>query len=316
MRKKIFQGCLIAMALIVATAVGQAQQNSLQGLSPAQDIGPHFKKIKEGIFVRAANPLHSNAAIILTQEGVVLIDSGLNPPDSHAIMKAVKQLTSQPIRFLINTEPHNDHTTGHFVFSPPAIIIAAQGATESMKKISAEASKRVETLSAQSPEMREASQGYRLITPHVEYKDKMTLHLGERTFELMHLKDVHSESDTAIWLPKERVLFSASAAIVKSYNNLRPFVSIPAILSALKMMKSLNPEIVVTGHGPPGTTKIFDDTERFYTSLLERVERMAREGRSLDQIKQELKMPEYDDWGRKERFPNNIEAAYRAVKGN
>ena len=69
---------------------------------PAQDLGPHFKKIKEGIFVYAANPLHSNASIILTQEGVVLIDSGLNPADSHAVMKAVKQLTSQPIRFLIN----------------------------------------------------------------------------------------------------------------------------------------------------------------------------------------------------------------------
>ncbi|MBI2089293.1 MAG: MBL fold metallo-hydrolase [Deltaproteobacteria bacterium] len=278
---------------------------------PAQDLGPHFKKIKEGIFVHAANPLISNIGIILTQEGVVLIDSGLNPPDSHAVMKAVKQLTSQPIRLLINTEPHNDHTTGHFVFSPPAIIIGAQGATESMKKIYD--LKRVEQLSAKFPE---ASQGYRLITPHVEYKDKMTLRLGERTFELMHLKDVHSESDTAIWLPKERVLFSAAAAIVKSYNNLRPFVSIPAILSALKMMKSLNPEVVVPGHGPPGTTKIFDDTERFYTLLLERVERMVREGKSLDQIKQELKMPEYDDWGRKERFPNNIEAAYRAVKGN
>jgi glyoxylase-like metal-dependent hydrolase (beta-lactamase superfamily II) len=71
---------------------------------PAQDLGPHFKKVKEGIFVRAANPLNSNATIIL------LIDSGLNPTDFHAVMKAVKQLTSQPIRFLINTEPHNDHT--------------------------------------------------------------------------------------------------------------------------------------------------------------------------------------------------------------
>jgi cyclase len=299
--------------LITAVVVSVAWLLVVLSSVSAQELGPGFTKVKEGIYVYATNPLISNIGIILTQEGVVLIDSGLNPPDSHAVMKAVKQLTSQPIRFLINTEPHNDHTTGHFVFSPPALIIAAQGATESMKR--AYDPKRAEKLSAQSPEMREAFQGYRLITPHVEYKDKMTLHLGERTFELMHLKDVHSESDTAIWLPKERVLFSAAAAIVKSYNNLRPFVSIPAILSALKMMKSLNPEVVVPGHGPPGTTKIFDDTERFYTLLLERVERMVREGKSLDQIKQELKMPEYDDWGRKERFPNNIEGAYREVKG-
>ena len=96
---------------------------------PGQDLGPHFKNIKEGIFVRAEKPLDSNAAIILTEEGVVLIDSGHNPPDSHALMKAVKQLTQQPVRFLINTEPHGDHTTGHFVFSPPAVIVAHEGAT-------------------------------------------------------------------------------------------------------------------------------------------------------------------------------------------
>ena len=65
-------------------------------------------------------PNDSNCAIILTQEGVVLIDSGNTPVDSQAVMKAVKQLTSQPVRFLIDTEPHTDHTTGHFVFSPPA----------------------------------------------------------------------------------------------------------------------------------------------------------------------------------------------------
>ena len=44
----------------------------------------------------------------------------------------------------------------------------------------------------------------------------MTINLGERTFELIYLKNVHSEADTAIWLPKERVLFAASAANVRS----------------------------------------------------------------------------------------------------
>src|ERR1043166_4385340 len=91
----------------------------------AQDLGPLFKKVRDGIYVYAGKPGESNCTIILTQEGVVLIDSGNNPTDSQAVMKAVKQLTSQPIRFLINTEPHTDHTTGHFVFSPPAVIIAA-----------------------------------------------------------------------------------------------------------------------------------------------------------------------------------------------
>jgi cyclase len=280
----------------------------------AQDLGAKFKKIKEGIFVYAGRSGDSNCTIIQTQEGVVLIDSGNTPPDSVAVMKAVKQLTSQPIRFLINTEPHTDHTTGHFVFSPPAIIIAAAGAGESMRQ--AYNPERMNKMMAEPGEMGAAAKGYRLIAPHIEYRDKMTLNSGERNFQLFYLKNVHSEADTAIWLPKERVLFTAASVGVKRFNNLRPFVSIPDTLDGIKMMKALNPEVVIPGHGDPGTVQILDNMERYYNLLLERVKQMAQQGKSLDQIKKELKMPEYEDWEGKDRFPNNIEAAYRAVKGS
>ena len=105
----------------------------------AQDLGPHFLKIRDGIYVYGRDDIPgrdptSNCGIIITQEGVVLIDSGPNPPDSLIILEAVKKLTSQPIRFLINTETHNDHTTGNFVFSPPAVVIAAAGATAGIKE--------------------------------------------------------------------------------------------------------------------------------------------------------------------------------------
>ena len=279
----------------------------------AQDLGPHFKKIAEGIFVRAVKPADSNAAMILSSEGMVLIDSGHNPPDSIALSQAIKKLTPLPVRYLINTEPHSDHTTGHFVFSPPALIVAHEGATESMKQ--AYNPKRNEKLMAEYPEMRESFKDFKMITPHIEYRQKMTLHLGERTFELYYLKNVHSEADTAIWLPKERVLFSAAVAGIKRFSNIRPSVQIPDMISAMKMMKALNPEIVVPGHGAPGTTKIFDDSIQYYSLLLERVGKMAKEGKSLELIKKELRMPETDDWASKDRIDTNIEAAYRSVTG-
>jgi cyclase len=103
-------------------------------------------------------------------------------------------------------------------------------------------------------------------------------------------------------------------ALPQSINNIRPFVNIRDMLAAMKMMKALNPEVVVPGHGSPGTTKIFDENERYYTLLLERVDAMARAGKTLDQVKQELKMPEYTGWSYQERMPSNVEAAYRAAK--
>jgi cyclase len=280
----------------------------------AQDLGPHFKKIKDGIYVYAAELNEANVTIIQTQEGIVLIDTGQTPKASHIVMAALKKLTSQPVRYILHTEPHSDHTSGNFVFSPPAIVIAHEGATASMKKADNPAA--IEKRMAVSPEIREAYKGYRLVPPHMEYRDKMTLNVGERTMELYYLKNVHSEADTAIWLPKERIVFTAASVTVKRFGNHRPFVSIPDTLSAIKMMKALNPEVVIPGHGDPGTAKILDDMERYYNLLLERVGAMAKQGKSLDDIKKELRMPETDDWAGKDRLPNNIEAAYRAVKGN
>src|SRR6516225_2009616 len=202
----------------------------------AQDLGPQFMKFGDGIYAYVGKNFKSNTGIILTQDGVVLIDSGHDPTDSRAVMDAVKKLTSMPVRFLIDTEPHPDHTTGHFVFSPPATIIATAGAGESMRNRERQEPDRIAKLAAKSPEMKAALEGYRFIPPQVEYSDKMTLYVGERTFELKYLKGVHSEADTAIWLPKEHMLFSASAFVSEQINIFRPFVNISDILAAGRMM--------------------------------------------------------------------------------
>jgi cyclase len=304
MRARFLQSILVAASVLLCVSL-------CASALVAQDLGPHFRKIREGIYVQSAQEANSNCGIVLTSEGVVLIDSGHNPPDSREVLAAVKKLTALPIRFLIDTEVHPDHTTGHFVFSPPAIIIAGAGTGEAMRK--AFDPERIKKM-AEAPETREATEGYRLIAPQIEYQEKMTLNVGERTFELLRLKNVHSEADTAIWLPKERVLFAASDAVPNSFNNIRSFVTIPDMLAGMKMMKALNPEVVIPGHGTPGTTKIFDEAERYYALLLDRVGKMVHDGKSLDQIKQDLRMPEYDNWAGKDRIPTNIEAAYRAVK--
>ena len=130
-----------------------------------------------------------------------------------------------------------------------------------------------------------------MIPPHIEYKDRMTLNVGERTFELIYLKNVHSFADTAVWMPKERVLFAASAAVVRGLQNLRPSVVIADVLASYKLMKSLNPEIVVTGHGPPTTTKVFDEYEGFLHLLLKRVGEMAAKGSLSTKSKRNSRCP-------------------------
>jgi cyclase len=280
----------------------------------AQDLGPGFHKVKDGIYTYAPDQTTTTCSMVVTEEGVVMIDSCNNPLDSQKMSAAVKKVTDKPIRFLIDTEVHNDHTWNHYVFSPPAVVVNHQGAADGMKK--GLDPKRIETLSKQSPEMAAVVKNYKFIPPHIEYKDKMTLNLGERAFELVYLKNVHSEADTVIWLPKERVLFAGSAANVRTMINLRPHVRFQDVLAGYKVMRSLNPEVVVPGHGPVSTTKIFDEYEAFYTLLMKRVGEMAAQGKSLEEIKKELKMPEYAGWAGQDRLGANIDVAYSSLKAN
>jgi hypothetical protein len=61
--------------------------------------------------------------------------------------------------------------------------------------------------------------------------------------------------------------------------------------------------------------KIVEDGEKYYALLLDRVGAMVKAGKSLDDIKKEVKMPEYSSWSGQDRFPTNVEAAYKAVAG-
>ena len=82
----------------------------------AQDLGPRVQKLADGVYVHTGKGFDSNSGIIVTPEGVIVIDTGQNPVESRDIAETVKKLTPLPVRLIIDTEPHADHTTGHFVF--------------------------------------------------------------------------------------------------------------------------------------------------------------------------------------------------------
>src|SRR4051812_48152299 len=111
---------------LVAALLAMTASMVLAGSSAAQDLGPRVRKLADGVYVHTGKGFDSNSGIIITDEGVIVVDTGQNPVESRDIMDTVKKLTTLPVRLVIDTEPHADHTTGHFVF-PQAIVIAAEG---------------------------------------------------------------------------------------------------------------------------------------------------------------------------------------------
>src|SRR4051812_29990717 len=113
MRLKLFAAFATLSCFLFAVGCSTGRSPVATSL-PAQDLGPGFHKVKDGIFTFAPDQTTTTCSMVVTNEGVLMIDSCNNSADSQKMLAAVKKVTDKPIRFLVDTEVHNDHTWNHF----------------------------------------------------------------------------------------------------------------------------------------------------------------------------------------------------------
>ena len=81
-------------------------------------------KLADGVYAFIGKRNDANAMVIVTAEGVVLVDTGNNPPETRILQKLMQSVTSQPVRYIVVSQNHGDHVGGTPLFSPPANVIA------------------------------------------------------------------------------------------------------------------------------------------------------------------------------------------------
>src|SRR5215208_986791 len=73
---------------------------------------PEFKQLAEGVYAYVGKRNDANAMAIVTSQGVVVVDTGNNQPESRNLMKSIQAVTAQPIRYVVITQNHGDHIGG------------------------------------------------------------------------------------------------------------------------------------------------------------------------------------------------------------
>jgi glyoxylase-like metal-dependent hydrolase (beta-lactamase superfamily II) len=188
----------------------------------------------------------SNAGFIVTSAGVVVVDALASPRQGEALLRSIRAVTRQPIRWLVLTHHHPDHTFGAVVFRragarviahPDARTLASEGGPDALlanwvRVVGLDAMRGFEFAdSADRP---------------VSGSD--TLRLGGRAIVITHPGAGHTAGDLVVWLPAERVLF-AGDLLVEDGVTMVVDGSGPALRRCLDFIDSLRPRIVVPGHG-------------------------------------------------------------------
>jgi glyoxylase-like metal-dependent hydrolase (beta-lactamase superfamily II) len=221
--------------------------------SAAYAVEIDFKPIADGVYAYIGDTdgrnydnegLNANIGLIITAEGAVLIDSGATFQSAKKIHDAAKRVTSQPIKWVINTGGQDHRWLGNGYFKAQgAELIAHAHANADMKARSAEQMQGLNIL-------KERLTGTVPTLPSRLLKDNdVHLQLGGVAFEIKYRGGGHTPGDILVWLPKKNVLFSGDLVYVDRVLGMLNVSSSKAWLQSFAVIDDLKPFIIVPGHG-------------------------------------------------------------------
>jgi glyoxylase-like metal-dependent hydrolase (beta-lactamase superfamily II) len=189
--------------------------------------------------------LNANIGLVVTSDGALLIDSGASFQGAKQIHEAVKKITAQPIKWVINTggQDHRWLGNGYFI-AQGAEVIAHAGARADMV---ARGGLHLQSLKG---ELKEKLDGTVPTLParFIDGNDT-TLLLGDTAVEIHYRGGAHTPGDILVWLPQKRVLFSGDVVYVDRLLGIFPFSNTRHWVASFAAIEQLNPLHIVPGHG-------------------------------------------------------------------
>jgi thiosulfate/3-mercaptopyruvate sulfurtransferase len=221
-----------------------------------------------------------NAGFVVTSAGVVVIDALASPRQGEQLVAAIREVTRQPIKWLILTHHHPDHHFGAIVFRRLGAKVIAH---PDRRVLASEAGE--DALMADWVRVvgLDAMRGFEFAdTPDRPVTGTDTLRLGNRMLVISHPGAAHSAGDLMIWLPRERVLFAGDLLVEDGVSMVVDGGS-TELLEALDTIDSLGPRIIVPGHGaiPVAPEALVARTRAYMTDLRRAMRSAVEQGKPM-----------------------------------
>ncbi|MBB4303000.1 glyoxylase-like metal-dependent hydrolase (beta-lactamase superfamily II) [Rhodobium orientis] len=247
---------LLAAALVVL-AILPARAGVLEVVPVADNVYALVGPLGQ----RSADNLGNNATfgVVVTDAGVVLIDSGGSARGAAMIAETLQTITDKPVVTVINTGGQDHRWLGNAYFkSKGAEIIAADAAVRDQ---TARADEQFFMLTNLIGE--EALAGTEAVPAERTFESALELEVGGTKLVLKMAGPAHTPGDTIVWLPKERIAFAGDVVFLDRMLGVLPYSNSAGWIAAFKALEVLDPAIVVPGHGRPaplsaGIAQTFD----------------------------------------------------------
>ena len=279
-----------------------------------------FDELGPGLYAYTAEG-DPNSGVVVGPDGVVVVDAQATPLMAQDVMRRIAQVTDRKVTQVVLTHYHAVRVLGASGYGAHAII-----ASDATRELIVERGRQdMDSEIGRFPRLFRGKESIPGLTwPTHSFERKMTLWLGDREAQVIHIGRAHTAGDTVVWLPKERVLFAGDTVEFGAtpYCGDAHFADWPATLAAIR---ELGPEKLVPGRGRALLTKDdvaqgLADTEAFTSTLFARVQGGVARGLPLQEIYRdtlEHMRPRFGHWVIFEHcMPFNVSRAHDEATGH
>jgi cyclase len=313
-----------------------------------------IKPVVDGVYAAIAKPqymVNCNAAIILLDNSVLVVDTHSKPSAVRALEAQIKTLTPKPVKYVVNTHFHFDHYQGNQAYLdnwPKGVeIISSEATRESIEhrgiprvkhellsapkeieQLKADLAKAVEAKQkAESQENLRQAEAYleelkamQVVLPTLTFDRSLILHQKSRTVHILWLGKAHTDGDVVVYLAKEKVI--ATGDMLHGWTPYMGDGYPYDWIQTLENAERLDFEYVIGGHGDVMRGKgMFELWKEYFRDLMAETASTYAQGATLADARKSVAsklVPKYAS-----KFPpsfpkdvvGNIEKAYRVVSG-
>jgi cyclase len=271
---------------------------------------PAVEEVSEGVFAYIQLDGSwglNNTGFIVGDDAVTVVDTCFTERRTRAFIDAIGKVTGLPLRTLVNTHHHVDHTHGNYLI-PGATIIAHELCREAVIRTGTPSTNR-------NPMYPHVQWGdIKLHPPFVTFQDRLNIYAGDLKIEAIFAGPAHTTNDTILWIPERRLLFSGDLL----FNGGTPFVmmgSVAGSLQALERLRGLGAETIVPGHGLVCGPEVIGEVAAYLRFVQETARKTFDAGLSPLEAARQTDLGKFANLQDKERLVGNLHRAYSEIRG-
>ena len=244
------------------------------------------------------------SGVIVTSEGVVVVDALSNEAMAEHERQLIASIIGQPVRYLISSPFHNNYTRGNVAY-------------QDVTSIGHENYKADLLALMEEDNVPMAEQEARL--PDQTYRDRMTLHLGGKEIQILHIGPAHTRGDSIVFVPEDRIVYMSELFFYERF----PWMNSGYInwINAIDIALNLEADIFVPSHGfmSDDPLESREALVRFRQTLVDArdaVQREIAQGATEDQVAATVLLPQYESLsGYQQQREVVVRRTYRDLKG-